>query len=62
MLIPDPSSVHLSVDPERAAFLLQLDRRDARHLPRLLNVRTVGSDGEPHEVLADFHFLLVRRR
>lgn len=62
MRVGDPSRAYLSVDPERAALLLQLDGRDAGHLPRLLNVGAVGPDGEAHEVLADFDFLLVRRR
>lgn len=43
--IRDAPSAYLSVDSECAALLLQLNRRDAGHLPRLLNVGTVGSDG-----------------
>lgn len=62
MHICEAPSAYLSVDSECAALLLQLNCRDARHLPRLLNVGTVGSDGEAHQVLADFDFLLVRRR
>lgn len=56
------ASPYLSVDPERAALLLQLDGRDAGHLPRLLDVGAVGADGEAHQVLADLDLLLVRRR
>lgn len=53
------NAAYLSVDPEGTALLLQLDGRDTRHLPRLLDVGTVGTDGEAHQILPHPHLLLV---
>lgn len=51
---------HLSVDPECATVLLKFNGCNARHLPGLLDVGTVRTNGEAHQVLPDLHLLLIR--
>ena len=52
---------HLSVDVEGAGLLVQVDGGHPGHLAGLLDVGAVRADGEPHQVLAHAHLLLVGR-
>lgn len=45
-----PTQPHLSINPEGASLLVQLDGSDASYFARLLDVGAVAADGQAHQV------------
>lgn len=55
----DPSMTDLSMNFKSTGVLLQLYVGDALYVPGLLNVSTVGSDGQAHQVIPDSELFCV---
>lgn len=51
---------YLSVNPKRAALLVQLDGCHSRNFSGLLDVCAVAADSETHEILSHRELLLER--
>lgn len=60
--MPRPSTPpYLSINPEGASLLIQLNGSDAGHFPCLLDVGAMAADGQAHQVWPHHKLFLERR-